>query len=379
MAEDEPLRLLVLCAGDPESQRTFSGSARSLIAALEGLGCVHHTDNVLGPVAPFAQGPAAVRFLRKIDRFGFEERYYWSRAYFARNSRRAQAIAQAHPGFNACLMYGTTFRPQLDVPTYCYFDATAAQVYRAKAWEFGRMPPAQAQRVIAYQREVFADCAAVLPRTQWAARSVIEDYGLPERCVLAVGAGTNYAAQPLPHAPYDRQTILFVGTEFERKGGPLLLDAFARVRRTLPEARLVIIGCSPEVDAPGVEVVGRVDKAASGGLERLLGYYAEASLFCIMSAFEPFGIVVIEAQDSYVPCVVPARFAFSETVVDGVTGRHVPEYDAPTLAEVLAGLLADPSRLEAMGRAAHAHVRAHWTWEDAARRIRGRIVQDLRA
>jgi glycosyltransferase involved in cell wall biosynthesis len=371
------VRLLVLCAGDPESARAFSGSARGLITALEDRGIVHHKANVLGLTDPFKRGGLPLRVLRRLDRLGLEEAYRWSSVGFGRNTRRAERIAADHPGFNACLMYGTTYCPRLNVPTYCYFDATVAQVRAAGGWEFGGFSTAKAQAIQDYQAQVFDQCTGIFPRTAWAARSVVEDYGVPAQKVVAAGAGPNHIADPLPHGPYDTQTILFIGTEFERKGGPLIVDAFKRIREHLPNAWLVIVGCSPEVDVPGVEVVGRIAKDAPGGLEKLLRLYSEASVFCIMSHFEPFGIVVLEAQNSYVPCVVPEAFAFTETVRDGETGRHVPAYDAATLAGVLTEMLSDPARLAEMGAAGHTYVRKEWTWAAAAARIEARVMRDL--
>lgn len=376
-SHEDAVRLLLLCAGDPEDERPFSGSARNLFRALERRGCVHHKDNVSGLFDPFAHGPWPIRWFRRLDRFGIEEHYRWTRAAFAANSRRAVRIAASHPGFNACLMYGTTYLPKMGVPTYCYFDATAAQVYAARAWEFAGFSDAKARGIIAYQREVFEKCAGIFPRTQWAAESVVRDYGIPEEKVAVAGAGPNYYAEPLLHGPYDRRTILFVGSEFERKGGALLAAAFRRVRARWADARLRIVGCTPDISEPGVEVIGRIRKSEPGGLEALLRLYSEASIFCMMSRFEPFGIVVIEAQNSQVPCVLPNRFAFPEMIENGVTGRLVAEYDAEILAETLMDLLADPARLEQMGRAAHAFVHEKFTWDLAAERIHSRVRDGL--
>lgn len=373
----DDVRLLLLCAGDPEDERPFSGSARSLFRALERRGCVYHKGNVAGALDPFARGPLAVRLFRRLDRFGIEERYRWTRAAFAANSTRAERIAKLHPGFNACLMYGTTYLPKIDASAYCYFDATAAQVYEARAWEFAGFSDTKARDVIAYQREVLEGCAGIFPRTRWAAESVIRDYGIREEKVVVAGAGPNYYAAPSPHGPYDSHTVLFVGSEFARKGGPLIVDAFRRVRVQWPGARLLIVGCAPDVSEPGVEVIGRIRKDEPGGLERLLRLYSEASVFCMMSRFEPFGIVVIEAQNSFVPCVLPKRFAFPEMIEDDVTGRLVDEYEPELLAETLIDLLADPARLERMGQAAHAFVRGTFTWDIAAQRIHERVRSDL--
>lgn len=377
-AHGEPeVRLLVLCAGDPESERAFSGSARSLILALERRGIVHHKANVLGYTDTFKRGSLPIRILRKLDRFGIEEAYRWSALAFARNTKRAHRIAKSNPGFNACLMYGTTFCPELSQPTYCYFDATAAQVNAARVWEFAAFKEVTAQAIIAYQKRVFDRCTAIFPRTEWAARSVRDDYGIAEKRVVVAGAGANYLAEPLPHGPYDTQTVLFVGIDFEIKGGPLVVEAFRKVREKLPQAKLVIVGCEPRIDEPGVVVVGKISKETPGGRERLLQLYGEASVFCMMSRFEAFGIVVIEAQNSGVPCVLPDSFSFPEMIRDHETGSLVNHYDANQLAEILTTLLGSPARLAAMGRAAHAFVQQRWTWDIAAERIHRRILIDM--
>ena len=371
--------MLVLVAGNPDSARAFSGSARHLCAAIEAAGMLHAKANVLGWTDPFHRGTLPMRLLRRLDRFGVEDAYRWSDWCFARNTARALRTAAQHPGFDACLMYGTTFLPRLNRPTYCYFDATVAQVAGGAGWEFAGFSPQTVARLHAYQGRVFAQCAAVTPRTQWAADSVIADYGVPPGKVTPVGAGANYLGTPPEHGPYDTRTILFVGSEWARKGGPLLLEAFRRVRARVPGARLRIVGSAPPVAEPGVEVVGRIDKDAPGGLERLLAEYAQASVFCMMSTFEPFGIVVLEAQQCGVPCVLPDAFAFPEMVRHGETGSLVPPGDAEALADALCELLGDPTRLAAMGAAARRWVAERWTWAHAAARLRARIEADLQA
>lgn len=372
-------KILCLCAGDPNGERPFSGSAKALFNAIEKQGCLHHRANVLGWTDSFAQGNLPMRVLRKFDRIGLEDAYRWSLTSWRRNTRRAEAIARAHPGYNAVLMYGTTFHPRLDAPTYVYLDATTAQVAAAKMWEFAGFSKEKTRKVIAYQQAIFDDCAAVFPRSEWTASSLRDDYALPADKLVVAGAGSNFLAKPLPHAAYDAARILFIGIEWERKGGPLIVDAFRRLKARVPHATLAIIGCRPEVNEPGVEIIGRLHRNEPAGLQRLLEEYSKASVFCMMSDYEPFGIVILEAQACGVPCVAPLRYAFPETIRDGVTGALMREYDAEMLADTLIGLLSNPERLAAMGEAARRHVAENWTWDHAASRIIGRISADLAA
>lgn len=373
------VKLLCLCAGDPKAKRPFSGSAKSLFEALGRLGCVHASGNVLGWTDPFAPGVLPLRLLRRIDRLELEDRYRWTQFAWDRNTRRAEAFAAEHPGYNAVLMYGTTYNPGVSTPKYVYLDATSAQVSSARAWEFAHFSEHKIRDVVAYQRRIFEECAAVFPRSNWAAESLRQDYGIGEEKIVIAGAGSNFDGTPLPHGSYANARILFIGVEWERKGGPLIVEAFREVRRVIPHATLAIVGCSPDIREPGVEIIGMIPRSDPAGQRRLLEEYSRASVFCIMSEYEPFGIVMLEAESCGVPCVAPDRYAFPETIRDGETGALKHHYDARLLAKKLIELLSNPTELERMGKAAKEWVASEWTWDIAARRIRDRIAADLAA
>ncbi len=371
------LSVLVMCDGDPNADGLFSGAAKYLTNALERRGHVVAKCDVSGAPGFWGRRSPATRIARRLDRFGWEARSRWSGASFARKTRAAKTFSQRHPDANACLMFGTTYQPERDVPTYCYLDATVRQVRDARGWEFQHFDDAFADTVQAYQQAVFDRCACIFTFSEWAAESVISDYGIDRGRVLSVGGGSNFSLPPLEHGPYDAQRILFVGKDFERKGGPLIVDAFRRVKQRLPEATLVIAGCDPGIRETGIEIVGFVGKGSPEGQQRLLELYRDASVMCLMSLFEPFGLVVIEAGLSGVPCITPDRFAFPETVVDGKTGRRLQTYDSGELADALIELLPDTARLESMGNAARDSMRGRFEWDAVAEKVADRMASDL--
>ena len=83
-------------------------------------------------------------------------------------------------------------------------------------------------------------------------RSFVEDFGVAPGKVVAVGAGANLDA--LPEPPFERAPspprVLFVGLKFDRKGGPDLLSAFARLRADHPDAELWLVGPPPGSELP---------------------------------------------------------------------------------------------------------------------------------
>jgi glycosyltransferase involved in cell wall biosynthesis len=95
--------------------------------------------------------------------------------------------------------------------------------------------------------------------------------------------------------------------------------------------------------------------------------YRSADLVVSVPWYEPFGIVPLEAMACGVPVVVAAVGGLVDTVVDGVTGAHVPPRRPDLLAGALAGLLADPSGRVALGTAGARRVRQRYGWDRIAR------------
>jgi glycosyltransferase involved in cell wall biosynthesis len=168
---------------------------------------------------------------------------------------------------------------------------------------------------------------------------------------------------------HEGKTVLFVGTDFVRKGGETLLQAFKTVRREVRGARLVIVGSEPKVDMEGVVVRGFINKNSAAGLAELLTLYAEASVFTMPSLFEPFGIPYVEAMFCRTACVGTNIAAIPEMITDGDNGFLVEPGDHAALAERLICLLKDRRLQAAMGERGFARARQCFTWDVVAEKM----------
>jgi glycosyltransferase involved in cell wall biosynthesis len=219
---------------------------------------------------------------------------------------------------------------------------------------------------IELERSVYRNAAYVFPWSEFARRSMIEDYGVAPERAIATGVGANLSLDRIdPAKDYGSQTALFVGYEFERKGGRVLVRAWERVRRALPRAELIVVGprTPPPEDVPGIRWVRRMPREE---LERL---YRKATLFVMPSLFEPWGHVFLEAMGFGLPCIGTDTCAMPEIVQRDRTGLLVPPGDDEALADALVTLLADPERSREMGRAAHAEVVRRHTWDRVIERM----------
>jgi D-inositol-3-phosphate glycosyltransferase len=169
--------------------------------------------------------------------------------------------------------------------------------------------------------------------------------------------------------------ILSLGRLVERKGVDTVIAALSRLDS---EAELVIAGGpagsfddDPEVRRLGAEaerlgVADRVRLVGPLGRGDVAGLLRSADVVACTPWYEPFGIVPLEAMACGRPVVGSAVGGLLDTVVDGVTGIHVPPRDPARLAEVLRELLADPDRREALGRAGAERVAQNYTWTKIA-------------
>jgi glycosyltransferase involved in cell wall biosynthesis len=127
---------------------------------------------------------------------------------------------------------------------------------------------------------------------------LVRDYGVDDRRISVVGGGANLPVPDTPPTPGPGTRLLFVGKEWERKGGDDLLAAFARLKQARPDVTLVLVGSSPSGEVPdGVTVLGAVPH------ERMLQLYIDADVLVIPTYAEPFGVSFVEALRLGMPCV----------------------------------------------------------------------------
>jgi glycosyltransferase involved in cell wall biosynthesis len=152
---------------------------------------------------------------------------------------------------------------------------------------------------------------------------------------------------------------------WEHKNGPAVLEAFARLRAELPEARLDVVGTHPPIDAPGVTGHGVLRLDEPEQRRRLEGLFATATCFVMPSWYDAAGIAYVEAAAAGVPSIGTRNGGPSYLIGEG--GVVVdPDDHAALLSEMRR--LADAATAARMGSAARARSE-RFTWGAVARRL----------
>jgi len=252
-------------------------------------------------------------------------------------------------------------------PTVLWTDVTPAQL-DAQAAQYAH--PVDGSRPIralktALVRRAFQRAAFCVGWSEWARRSFVDDYGVPASKTTVIPPGidltrwtvpTRDRAGSLPH-------LLFVGGDFERKGGVPLLEVFRAHLRG--RAALDIVTRDAVPDEEGV----RVHRGLTAGSAPLLALYHAASAFVLPTRGDCFSIASLEALATGLPVVVSAVGGISDIVESRHTGYLIDPSSRTELRQALGALVADPALGRAMGLAGRARVEQRFDAAKTAERL----------
>lgn len=216
---------------------------------------------------------------------------------------------------------------------------------------------------IQLESSIYQNATMVFTYSENIRYSLIHQYQIRPQKVKHVYAGINVPISPLKPvnaSRYSHKNILFVGMDWKRKGGPQLVQAFGKVLEKHPDASLTIVGASPKINLPNCSVLGKIP------LEEVKKYYEQASIFCLPTLLEPFGIAFLEAMSHGLPVVATNAGAIPEFVINNKSGFLIPPKDVTQLSERLIDLLDDPSKCRSFGEQGYKIVAKNYTWENTS-------------
>lgn len=200
------------------------------------------------------------------------------------------------------------------------------------------------------------------------AYSLINQYQIPKEKVLAVYSGSNVKYNtPVNNEKYYSKNILFVGVDWERKGGPVLLEIFEKILAKHPDASLTIVGCSPKnITLPNCNIVGKIP------VEQVSKYYNQASIFCLPTMREPFGIVFVEAMSFRLPIVANNIGSIPDMVKNDFNG-YLIDNNVIDYADAICKLLDNPVSCSEMGENGYQLAQSNFTWNIVGQKIKSHI------
>jgi glycosyltransferase involved in cell wall biosynthesis len=359
---------------DPLNPRTFSGSSYSIFTALEKRGALRRAFGAQ------VDKPTKLALMLKnfrLKRRNWSRQYYLDPAHRDAITRKLAAAVKAEDMDGCFLQIGAMFSiPQAvkgKAKCIAYHDSNIVEAVAAD--DLREVSKKRINESIEYERELAQRCDLIFVMGSFLRKSFIEVFGVDPSRVVTVGGGPNLigGAPADPGKLYDTNEILFVGIDFERKGGALLLNAFSQLVQRMPKARLHIVG-PRQIDIPSeirdkVIFHGYVSRQTPEGAALFKDLYHRCAVFVLPSMYDPFGMSSLEAMLCQIPVVVTRGWGWLDTVRDGVNGLLVDRGSVDHLAETLERCLADPDSLRRMGQAGREIVLNNFNWDLVAQRM----------
>lgn len=288
-------------------------------------------------------------------------------AFLMKSRRVEQTIGQLDAPPDLVFQMFGTYRPWWKVPKtpyVMYLDYTTALA--EKNW------PDWATFLDARSRDDWFECEGSAYRqarhifcmSSVVKDSLIQDYSILPQKIKVVGSSGDFQQTYGGEKVFGGQKILFNGSDFERKGGDLVLAAFRQVRQAIPTAKLIILGKKVSIDEPGIENPGQITSRSA--LHQL---FLESDLAIAPALCDPFPTFLMEAMNYGVPCVVSNQDGMPEIVDHQKTGIVLDQLSAEALADVVIHLLSHSETLLSMSQSAREKVKVQLNWAAIAAQI----------
>lgn len=179
------------------------------------------------------------------------------------------------------------------------------------------------------------------------------------------------------------RVIGFVGRLVFDKGVEEVLEAFARVRAEVPEAKLVFLGSDLGDQEIDPDLVRKVRAApgvvATGHIKDVAPFYARMDVLAFPSYREGFPNTLLEAACAQLPVVAFRSTGVVDAIVEGETGTLVEQGDNTALANGILAYLRSPALASAHGKAGRARAERSFSrrvvWDAWLDHYRDRLAQ----
>jgi hypothetical protein len=264
-------------------------------------------------------------------------------------------------------------------PAFFVMDMTPNQM--ADMGEPYGYTKARSGRFAAWKRRaterIYQHGTAFFPWSDWVGESLHRDWGVASEIIHTIPPGvdtTCFQPAPQPTAAHGQRgvvNVLFVGGDFERKGGPGLL---AWAERNIEKVHLTVVTRDEIRETPANVTVRH---GIGPNSPELIALYQSSHIFALPTVGDCYSMVGMEAMACGVPVVISDIGGIRDIIADGQTGYLCKPGDTAAFAAKLDVLVADTALRARMAAAARERALAQFDASACARRLGDIVAQSL--
>jgi glycosyltransferase involved in cell wall biosynthesis len=374
-----PNRIAFVSPTDPEDKDAGSGTNHYIFNSLKTFGEIIYLD-------PFTiKHYYHLRIINKISRFCLRKDYNY---YFSiRNSQRLGARLTKTLADNR---FDLIFAPygcmqiafmETDIPIIYISDTTFKIMINFYS---GFSHPLSKREGNLLEQRAISKARKLIYPSEWAAQSAIKDYGAPPEKVHVIPFGANLECiPPIPAhrgKKDQRCNLLFIGRDWQRKGGELALAALEKLEELGIPAQLTIVGCQPPGKVPGnnIRIIPYLNKNRDQDARLLEELFLEADFFILPTRADCSSIVAAEANAFGLPVISTYTGGLPTLIRDGINGYLLPlTARGEDFAKVIAAVFRDEKKYLALRATSRKEYEDRLNWEVWTERVADVIAAAL--
>jgi glycosyltransferase involved in cell wall biosynthesis len=375
-----PNRIAFISPSDPNDKDPYSGIIYYIFKNLKKLGEVIYLDHF--KIKYYLH----LKIINRISRYYLKKDYNY--AFSVRNSKRAGSqLTKTLAGNRFNLIFAPYGCMQIafietNIPIIYLSDATF-KIMIDYYPDFSH-PLSQREGNLLEQRAIRKARKLIYP-SEWAAQSAIKDYGAPPEKVHVIPFGANL--EGIPPIPANRGekgkrcNLLFIGKDWQRKGGELVLAALEKLEGLGIPAQLTIVGCQPPGKFPmhNIRVIPYLNKNQDQDARLLEQLFFEADFFVLPTRADASSIVAAEANAFGLPVISTYTGGLLTIIREGINGYLLPlTARGEDFAKVIATVFRDEKKYLELRATSRKEYENRLNWEVWTERVADVIAGALK-
>lgn len=237
------------------------------------------------------------------------------------------------------------------------------------------------------EQEALSRCSLAIYASEWAASTAIKSYDVDPKKVKIVPFGANILRdldqQKIEKIISEKQfnlcKLLFVGVDWERKGGPKVLEVARLLNERGLRTELHVVGCNPALHKTPkfVKKHGFISKKTKEGRDKLERLFLESHFFILPTQAECFGVVFGEASSFALPSLATRVGGVPTAIREGKNGFTFDlEEPAENFSDQIEKLMSSPVDYKKIALSSFQEYRDRLNWNAAGQNVVG-LVKEL--
>lgn len=218
------------------------------------------------------------------------------------------------------------------------------------------------------EKKALDNCDAIILPSEWSVNCAEKLYHIPKEKLHLLRFGANMEIPDKAELQFTKNDdilkLLFLGVDWERKGGAIALQTAECLNDRGIHTELTVAGCVPPVKSTAMRVLPFLNKNKPDDAKKLSDLMRDSDMLFVPTRAECYGIVFCEASGYGLPSITTATGGVTSIVKDGINGYALPLNAKPEdYADTIQKLIENPERFTKICKTSRERYEAALSWE----------------